>query len=77
MGSLSEEDKLLALRKQVNSTLSFLRKRNKASTAELNHNGARGGRFSARSQTLYANSYKTARVYDSSMKDLKEMFKYL
>ena len=77
MNSLSDVDKLIYARKQVNSVLSSLKKMKKASMAEFNHTGDRGGRNCARNQTLNANSYNTARIYYSNLEDLKTLIKHL
>lgn len=74
---LSEEEKIVLIRKQLNGCLSWLRKRNKASEVEFNHKGDRGGRNCKRNQTLNANSYNNARMYDMSVLDLKKMIKIL
>lgn len=75
--NLSDEDRLLLVRKQTNACLGWLKKRNKASESEFNNKGDRGGRNSSKNQTLYANSFNTARLYDSSLEDLKDIIKLL
>ncbi len=77
MESLSDEDKLLYARKQVNTVLSSLKSRNKASMAEFNTASERKGVRGGRRTTLSANSYNTARIYDSNLEDLKTLIKYL
>jgi len=77
MSSLSEEGRLLCIKKQISSSLNLLKKRNKASISEFNHKGDRGGRCNSKNQTLYSNSYNTARLYDSSIEDLKKFIKHL
>ena len=77
MNSLSDVDKLLFLRKQVNFVLSNLKKRNKASINEFNSNSERKGVRGGKRTTLSANSYNTARMYDSSLEDLKIIIKNL
>ena len=75
--ALSEEDKLLLVKKQASAALTSLRKRNKASLSEFNHKGDRGGRNCSKNQTLYSNSYNAARIYDSLLVDLKIITKHL
>lgn len=77
MSSLSEEDRLLCVRNQINACLSWLRKRNKASDAEFNFDGCRAGVRGGKITTLAANSARNAELYDCSIEDLKKYIKHL
>ena len=77
MDGLSDVDKLLYARKQVNTVLSNLKSRNKASMAEFNTDSQRTGVRGGKRTTLSANSYNTARMYDANLEDLKILVKYL
>lgn len=77
INSLTDEDRLLYARKQVNTVLSNLKKMKKASNAEFNYDGCRTGIRGGRRTTLSANSANAAQMYDASMDDLKLLIKLL
>lgn len=77
MNSLSEMDRLLYARKQLNTVMSNLKSRNKASNAEFNSDSVRSGVRGGRRTSLAANSYNTARMYDSNLEELKTLIKLL
>ena len=77
MSSLSDTDKLLYARKQINTVLSSLKSRDKASMAEFNTDSFRTGIRGGKRTTLSANTYNTARIYDSNLEDLKIIIRNL
>lgn len=77
LDSLSQCDTMDLLKKQAMSLHKAYRAMVKASNAEFNHTGDRGGRSNAANATLYSRSHNTARIYDSLLEDFKIIFKRL
>lgn len=75
--SLSEEERLVYLKKQSAHVLSCYKKREKALLSELNYTGSRTGVRGGKITTLQANSTNKCEIFDKAVEDLKLIIRYI
>ena len=71
LSNLSELDKLLLLRKLINSSISNFKSKEKALKAEFNYEGCRTGVRGGKRTTLSAKASNSAEMYVKSIEFLK------
>lgn len=75
--SLTEEDRLIFLKKQISTTIKDFKTKEKSLNAEFNYKGCRAGLRGGKITSLAAKTTNDTKAYLSSLEYLKLIVKYL